>query len=140
MYTRSYAPDESAPIKVPENYDGNAFTEPPEPVRIQPNEPNPAADAVHTSSTAYETGIPKDIPEESVPASGSGGILDGILGSPILKRFIPSGLFGGRGLRSLPDRIGTEEILIIGVALFLIFSRGGDTECAIMLLLLLFIN
>ena len=36
--------------------------------------------------------------------------------------------------------IGTEEILIIATAAFLFFSKGGDRECALILLLLLFIN
>ena len=39
----------------------------------------------------------------------------------------------------LPE-IGSEEILIIAVALFLLFSQNGDKECAIMLLLLLLVN
>ena len=37
-------------------------------------------------------------------------------------------------------KIGTEEILIGAIALFLLFSKSGDKECALMLLLLLFIN
>ncbi len=35
---------------------------------------------------------------------------------------------------------GTEEILILGIAAFLLFSKGGDKECAIILLLSLFLN
>ena len=37
-------------------------------------------------------------------------------------------------------KIGTEELLIIAVAAFLIFSKNGDIECALILLFLLFIN
>ena len=43
----------------------------------------------------------------------------------------------GLGL-SLPA-FGTEDILIIATAAFLFFSKSGDKECAIMLLLLIFI-
>ena len=56
-----------------------------------------------------------------------------------------SGLFGGPGalLRPLGIKdlkIGTEELMIAAVALFLLFSKNGDKECAIMLLLTLFIT
>ena len=52
-----------------------------------------------------------------------------------------SGLFGKLhiGIPSL-DKIGYEEILILGVAAFLLFSADGDKECALLLLLLLLIN
>lgn len=53
----------------------------------------------------------------------------------------------GGGFSSLFDiplfknmKIGTEELLIGATALFLLFSKNGDKECAIMLLLLLFIT
>ena len=54
-----------------------------------------------------------------------------------------SGLFSGNipllsGIK-MPT-IGIEEILIIATAAFLIFSKNGDRECAILLLLLLFVN
>jgi hypothetical protein len=37
-------------------------------------------------------------------------------------------------------KIGTEELIIIGVIAFLIFTKGADTELGMMLLLLLFIS
>lgn len=70
---------------------------------------------------------------EPEPESGIKG-RDGALG----------GLFGSLGSLSLPlslkdIHIGTEELLIAGVALFLLFSKNGDKECAIMLLSSLFV-
>ena len=56
-----------------------------------------------------------------------GGILSGLLGNLHL------------GIPSL-DKIGYEEILIIGIAVFLFFSADGDRECALILLALLLIN
>ena len=52
-----------------------------------------------------------------------------------------SGIFGNLhiGLPSL-DKIGYEEILILGIAAFLFFSADGDRECALILLALLLIN
>ena len=46
------------------------------------------------------------------------------------------GLNGNFGLH----KVGKEEILIIATAAFLFFSKEGDKECAIMLLLLLFLG
>lgn len=59
-----------------------------------------------------------------------------------------SNIFSGLGglgsllhTRRLGDfKIGTEELLIAAVALFLLFSKNGDKECAIMLLLTLFVT
>ncbi len=76
--------------------------------------------------------------EESAPVfkeepqkSEKGGVLEGLF----------SGLFGklNIGLPSL-DKLGYEELLIIGIAAFLFFSADGDKECALLLLLLLLIN
>ena len=53
---------------------------------------------------------------------------------------LPSGiqsLFNPKKLASF--KIGLEEILIIAAAAFLFFRKDGDIECAIMLLLLLFV-
>ena len=43
--------------------------------------------------------------------------------------------FDIKGLSIFKKGFGTEEILIIGIAAFLLFSKGGDKECAIILLL-----
>lgn len=45
-----------------------------------------------------------------------------------------------RGGRIGEFKIGTEELMIAAVALFLLFSKNGDKECAIMLLLTLFVT
>lgn len=44
-----------------------------------------------------------------------------------------------KGERKEPGGWGTEEWLLIGLALFLFFSAEGDRECAVILLLLLFV-
>jgi hypothetical protein len=40
----------------------------------------------------------------------------------------------------IKNGFGTEEILILGIAAFLLFSKGGDKECAIILLLSIFLS
>lgn len=116
MYSRSFYPDTSDRLTIPDNYDGTALIEAP------PITEENAIDA-STEIQASE--------DKSESASVSLGKI------PFL-----SGLFGGSkldlGIR-LP-KIGTEEILIIATAAFLFFSKDGDRECAIMLALLLLIN
>ena len=117
MYSRSYYPEQTERLSIPENYDGTALLEAP---------PAPSDDGTAEASVSISNTDKKD---ESTPVS---------LGKiPFL-----SSLFGGSGLNlgiKLP-KIGTEEILIIATAAFLFFSKDGDRECAIMLALLLLIN
>ena len=109
MYTRAYF-QEDEKINIPEKYNGNAFTEGSgEPVVAEAEDAQPAmANAEHRG--------------------------DGILG---LFSHLGGGLFPAIGRIGRDLHIGWEEILIIGIALFLFLSKGGDRECAIMLLLLL---
>ncbi len=129
MYTRSY--DNEARIKIPENYDGNAFFEAPPPPEA-PTEPEKEREPLRAP---WDT--PKELPpkEETVPT------LAGIKGGGIFGKYLKKLPFGSLNIFSDGGfKLGTEEILIIGVALFLFFSGGGDKECAIMLLLLLLVN
>ena len=95
---------------LPDGYDGVAFSERTEDI-----------------PTDYQ---PHPEQNEAVPTSGSASILSGLFGK--------GGLFGIEGIKM--PKIGTEEILIIATAAFLLFSKNGDKECAIILLILLFIN
>ena len=63
--------------------------------------------------------------EECVEKSAPGSIFHSLLGKG----------FDIKGLSIFKKGFGTEEILIIGIAAFLLFSKGGDKECAIILLL-----
>ena len=87
--------------------------------------------------TAFQSSQPSDnaaaecqAPAEAVSETGlfKGGSF------PIL-----SGLFGGLPNIKMP-KIGTEEIIILTVAALLFFNKDGDKECAILLLVLLFIG
>ena len=127
MYTRSYGQSGEQKLPTPpENYDGTAFILP-------------------ESTGNHDTGEPFSQTEEteSVPASVSkaprrkdqDGPFSFLRGIPFI-----GGLFSGEGGGGFLSGIGAEELLIIGIALFLILSKDGDTECALMLLLLLFIR
>ena len=117
MYSRSYYPDSQGTHAPPENYDGTMFMSRDEDRTIEEEMP---ADESHTSEkTAEASASARSLP-----------ILSGLLGD--------GGLLGRFGLGSF--KLGTEEILILATAAFLFFSKGGDKECALILLLLLFIN
>ena len=125
MYTRSYTEDVGE-ILIPEKYGGTSFVQGPSrdaPGELGDGGKNPwEKQDIHTSEDESK--------EESAPTSASP-----------TKSAIPtflSGIFknGSFGLQ----KIGKEEILILATAAFLLFSKEGDKECAIMLLLLLFLG
>lgn len=127
MYSRSYYPEAQERPTLPENYDGTAFME-----RQEPHTPDGAAEISFIESTDITSDTP-------VFNRTDGGLLSGLGRSPLLSGlFAKDGFLGGMGL-TMPN-IGTEEILILATAAFLFFSKSGDRECAIILLLLLFIN
>lgn len=128
MYTRNYYTEE--PSRLPENYSGVTFKEEP-PV----TEANTVAADAPPKDEIDKIIEKEEANEASAPARGW---LSKLSGAPLFSSIFSKegGLFGSLGL----SKIGTEEILIIGVALFLLFSKEGDKECAIILLLLLLVN
>ena len=122
MYSRSYYPEPQERLPIPENYDGTAFQE-------RENDDEPYAEKAEESTQTFAGGRDQ----------GTGGILSSFARLPILSGLFVNGCTEGGG-SFLPPKIGTEEILIIATAAFLLFSKSGDKECAVILLLLLFIN
>ena len=59
--------------------------------------------------------------------------------SSVFHSFFKKG-FDLKNFSPFKNGFGTEEILILGIAAFLFFSKGGDKECAVILLLSLFIT
>ena len=133
MYTRSYYPEEEK-ITVPEKYDGYAFSE-----ENQTGISTPDDKPIQKEELPYRA--PWDIKPESKNTDEAEEVISksvgdsGILGG-LFKRLPISNIFGKFDFfKNGFHDIGTEEILIIGVALFLLLSKGGDKECAILLLL-----
>lgn len=112
MYSRSFYPPEGALTALPESYDGTRFSE-----NQEPEAPKAAAEEAAEVS--------------AIPTSG-----EAKQASSLFSNLFGGGIFGEGGFLS---DIGLEEILIIAVAAFLFLSNDGDIECAIMLVLLLFI-
>ncbi len=113
MYSRSFYPPEGAVTALPESYDGTRFAE--------NNEPTPPIVEVEKEADEVSCSAPAQ-------ATQTTSLFPNLFGG--------GGIFGAGGFLS---NIGIEEILIIAVAAFLFLSNDGDIECAIMLVLLLFI-
>ena len=115
MYTGNYYSKESI-TQVPPDYAGSTFKD----------------EAV---SGVSEVGTDS----EQVMGSPRGdGILE-TLGSIFpIGRILPEGVRGALHLDRF--KLGTEELLIIALAVFLFLSRDGDKECALLIALLLLIH
>ncbi len=123
MYTRSYYPDGSLKVTPPDNYDGTAFSENALPPPREETE-------VSFAEESYAEASAKPREESAAIDVSSIPFLSGFFGN--------GGLLGGLNLK-IP-KIGTEEILILATAAFLFFSKDGDKESALILLLLLLIG
>lgn len=117
MYSR---PKEDFGISLPGDYCGTTFNE----------DARPRGGVCDRGRDEPETCEPREGQDCKVEGHAR-GISSFLSDLPLFK-----GL-GGLGL-SVPA-FGTEDILIIATAAFLFFSKSGDKECAIMLLLLIFI-
>ena len=139
MYSRSYKHDGEG-ISIPESYSGVAFREPEEP-KIPEDAPRSLAKSADIRFTSPEPPDPNltasAVAESDVEKTvEAGGFLSSMMDKLPIKSFFSGFDIGKLGL----FKIGTEEILIIGLALFLFLSREGDKECAVLLLLLLLIR
>ncbi len=131
MYTRNYYQTDIPQNAPPENYDGTAFREMED---IKTELPYEAPDFIP------ENHEPKTEPASATPIENTVAVSRG-LNIPFLSglgNLSLGGIFGGEG--GFLSNIGIEEILIIAIAAYLLFSGSGDIECAVMLLLLLFIG
>lgn len=132
MYTRNYI-DDGGGMNIPQNYDGIAFD------TDIPDTKNTIAASMgekKISPPDMKAEVPESAPT-SANAEGS-GIFGGFLQKLGLKNILPSSI--GSLFQLDQFKLGKEEILLIGIALFLLFSKEGDKECAIILLFLLFVN
>ena len=135
MYTRSYFPEEEKVI-VPENYDGSAFSE-----RVTEKDVRANEDCAEKKAEPAVSFIQK---EESENEENAFSPLSSVFERLPFKKafsFGPLGALSGiftKGPKNI--KIGTEEILLAALAIYLFLSKDGDKECALMLLLLIFIG
>jgi hypothetical protein len=127
MYTRTYFSEEA--VRPPENYDGIAFKD-------------SKSEECEAAAESCEAPPKENEPIQECAAGEKSGIL-----RTILDKLPFSNLFSGsphgaaifEKSKKAAERFGTEEMLLIALALYLFFSKSGDKECAIMLVLLIFI-
>ncbi len=165
MYARSYYPEKDPETGIPKNYGGTALREsraeevppPPPPPPMPPPPPPPREEERPCADDPPKPPTPERPPNKNPwelpppPKKKSGGIFDSLLGILPLGGFGGHGGFGGilpavgawlTGEKKEGEHAGFsgEDLLILAVAAILFFSKFGDKECALMLLLLLFIR
>ena len=132
MYTRPYN-DEGHGIVIPESYGGTLL-----------RESEKIADKNEISNeNTYDSHAKNPWEEEyNEPAPEVHKNDDSVETFSLLSK-LPFGNFFtniGKNSKFSLQKIGAEEILIIATAAFLFFTKDGDKECAIMLLLLLLLG
>ena len=146
MYSRGYYTEKKEKFSIPDGYDGTALLEkdserPPnddgknlsnltaehtkKEIKISPPH-------IHNDSECEESEETDKEPEKR--PSGISGILDGLQ----LGRL--KGFFKRDECHTLPFSFDFEDLLIIGIAFFLFFSKNGDRELGFMLIALIFIK
>lgn len=123
MYAQSYQ-DEKL-LGIPDTYSGTALRD----TQGLLNEEAERSTEVSASKNPWEN----ESKDESAEKSGKGWLSD-VFDS------ITSQLGLKARTRNFNLKFGTEELLIIGVAAFLLFSKERDIECALMLAALLLIT
>ena len=133
MYSRSYYPTDQA-ITIPDNYDGTAFTESqekPTPTRVTPIKPDtPKRDTLQEREIRE---CINDSQDNAVEVS-----CDEEKNSSFLSRLLPFGF--DFDIKKFASDISAEDILIVGLAIFLFISQDGDKMCSLILLSLIFIK
>ncbi len=133
MYSRSYYGEDNA-VRIPEHYDGTSLLEK-EMQQISVDSANGTLPKVSEGGRGDLKMSPRKTNETVTD------VFSDIEGNECRKTNSPlSLLLSGikldiRGF----EGIGFEELLIAGLALFLLLSKSGDKECALMLLLLIFL-
>jgi hypothetical protein len=113
MYTREYLEDGDV-LKIPKNYSGTTIAQ---------GRPSDA----EIDGQVFDENSPKMVEnKESIPSWAE-------------KLGVKSLFSPFASLLHFPEKFGTEEIILIALAVFLIFSKSGDIECVLTLIALLFV-
>ena len=129
MYTRSYYDSDGAIHNLPsQGYDGTALQNAPPP-ESKPIAPQKEDLRRETKISPKEEEITEENSEVTAKPSPFkfGDCFKGILSRDILPFRIPV-------------KFDFEDLLILGIAAYLLLSKSGDKECAILLGLLIFIK
>ncbi len=138
MYTRPYDRDDG--IFIPESYGGTALRDSSLPDGKENDDPREGVTQNQAEAAAADKNPWENTESENASKSIEQDEKWGIFS--FLGKLGFGDFFGNifKNTKFSLQKIGTEEILILAAAAFLFFSRDGDKECALMLLLLLFIT
>ena len=139
MYSRGFgAPTD---VKIPEKYDGTALMD----ISCE-TEPEPRSTPVFSDTVKRDIKVSpidkaKDNCENEAtePNDDEKTAAAGIF-SRIPLRLISKIIPGELNFKTFIPKMELEELIILGLAVFLFFSKSGDKECALILLALIFIN
>jgi hypothetical protein len=124
---------------IPEKYDGTALLDiPTDDESTQCNASSKFIDAQKKEIKFSPHEAPKESAEEAT-AEVNDTEPAGIFSFGPMK-WVKSILPGSMNIGGILPKIELEELIIIGLALYLFFSKSGDKECALILLALIFIK
>ena len=127
MYTRTYN-ENVGEIIIPERYGGTSFGQ---------KERDDIREETDTADKGKNPWEDEEIHTEDSPKSDEAAEASAqpskLTFSGFFSNIFKNDIFG-------LQKFGKEELLIIATAAFLFFSKEGDKECAIMLILLLFLK
>ena len=137
MYSRGLGPIKQD-CTIPEKYDGTALLDlPVGEADAQCGTAPKFIDAQKKEIKISPTTPHEQIADESYREDKS----EAASATPTISSRWLSGIFAdGFSFGNVLQRIELEDLIIIGLAAFLFFSKSGDKECALMLLALIFIG
>ncbi|MBQ8289376.1 MAG: hypothetical protein IJY01_00700 [Clostridia bacterium] len=131
MYSRSYYDTDGIAHTLSGSYDGTYLRDEPPPVHTPRTVSEGAISKEVTKCSPQEESIKQaECAKEVICDMPDGGLLDRLIARA--RGILP--------IKLLPDKFGLEELLIIGLALYLFFTKSGDKEFALMLIALIFIT
>ena len=140
MYSRGFGT--GGDVKLPEKYDGTALID----IPVEEEKSPPQQMPLFSDTQKREVKIsPSEIPtnadnEDLTNTEKKEETTDAGLFSFTPLRLISKIIPDGSHIGKLMPKIEMEELIILGIAAFLFFSKSGDKECALMLLALIFIS
>ncbi len=133
MYSGNYYTDEGH-IKVPDNYSGTSM--------LEENIQDVSTPPIHIEIPKTEM---KVSPKENEDTEEVFLNKENFDGDKKEKWFDIPSILKGFGIKdvhltNMIPKIGTEELLLIALSAFLLFSKNGDKECALIVFLLIFVK
>ena len=138
MYSRAYSKVSDEGVLIPERYGGTVFSEPIREERASYSEVSaiPAGTATKEAKISPQIEADNEAATENSEQSQPVFSFSKSVIAPFFKGLIPR----SRHIKREFPVLELEDLLIIGISLFLLISPSGDRELGLMLALLVFIG